>query len=323
MRRLLYLIVVLLATACSYSGVHSGRGFDEAEALIQTDPAAALEKLNAYDLSRFNDSATMARWALLYSEALAVNNLTAPTDTIVNIAIDYYGRHGRNDEFRRASRLKALIQAGERRDELATALYLQKEKEFMLYKERSVRGLYIAACAIVLILAGGVIVWQHQRLKIKNLENNALISEASGLRDECSALSTKLNGSLANRFGVIDELCQTYYESQGTKTEKKAIIDKVKSQIDALKADEGLFAEMEHSVNACRNDLLSLLKEEWPAIKPDDYRLEVYLASGLSNRTIALLIGESIDVVYKRKSRLKARLSASALPHSGLFLSVF
>lgn len=323
MRVLLYLLIVLVATACSYSGKHPGRGFDEAEALMQTDPAAALEKLNAYDLSCFDDSATMARWALLYSEALAGNKLAAPTDTIVNIAIDYYGRHGRDDEFRRASRLKALIQAGERRDELATALYLQKEKEFMLYKERSVRGMYVAACAMVMILAGGVILWQQQRLKIKKLENNALICEASGLRDECSALSTKLNGSLANRFGVIDDLCQTYYESQGTKTEKKAIVDKVKSQIDALKTDEGLFSEMEQSVNACRNDLLSLLKEEWPGIKPDDYRLEVYLASGLSNRTIALLIGESIDVVYKRKSRLKARLVASELPHSGLFLSVF
>lgn len=33
----------------------------------------------------------MARWALLYSEALAVNRLSAPTDTIVNIAIDYSG----------------------------------------------------------------------------------------------------------------------------------------------------------------------------------------------------------------------------------------
>jgi len=323
MRRLLYLLVVLIATACTYTGSYSGHSFDDAEALLQTDPAAAFEKLNAYDLSKFDDSATMARWALLYSEALVGNNLAAPTDTIINIAVDYYSLHGFDDEFRRASRLKALMAQGAHCNELATALYLQKEKEYMLFKERSERRLYIAGFVIVLLVSVGIILWQRQRLKIKKIENNALICEASGLREECSALLTKLNGTLANRFGVIDELCQTYYESQGTKMEKKAIVDKVKSQIEALKADEGIFAEMERSVNACRDDMLSLLKSEWPDIKTDDYRLAVYLASGLSNRTIALLIGECIDVVYKRKSRLKARLSASGMPHSGLFLSVF
>ena len=63
MRRLLYLLLVVVATACSYSGAYPGHGFDEAEALLHSDPAAALEKLNAYDLTRFDDSAAMARWA--------------------------------------------------------------------------------------------------------------------------------------------------------------------------------------------------------------------------------------------------------------------
>ncbi|MDE6542630.1 MAG: helix-turn-helix transcriptional regulator, partial [Muribaculaceae bacterium] len=81
--------------------------------------------------------------------------------------------------------------------------------------------------------------------------------------------------------------------------------------------------EMEHCVNECRGGMLEVLKKEWPTIKPDEYRLMVYLASNLSNRTIAILIGESIEVVYKRKSRLKAKLGALDLPDGGAFLSVF
>lgn len=65
---------------------------------------------------------------------------------------------------------------------------------------------------------------------------------------------------------------------------------------------------MERGVDACRDGLAADIRREWPAIKPDDYRLAIYMLSGLSNRTIALLLGESMDVVYKRKSRLKARL---------------
>lgn len=121
MRCLLYIFVLLVITGCSFS-----RSFpevlDEAQRLMQTDPSAALSKLNAVDVSEFQDSATMARWALLYSEAMAVNRLSAPTDTIVNIAIDYYGRHHLTDEFQKATRLKSLILPADSTDALATAL---------------------------------------------------------------------------------------------------------------------------------------------------------------------------------------------------------
>ena len=44
----------------------------------------------------------MARWALLYSEAMVVNQLSAPTDSIINIAVDYYGHHNLKDQFKKA-----------------------------------------------------------------------------------------------------------------------------------------------------------------------------------------------------------------------------
>ena len=46
--------------------------------------------------------------------------------------------------------------------------------------------------------------------------------------------------------------------------------------------------------------------------KPTTTKLAVFLASRLSTRTISLLLGESVDVVHKRKSRLKMRLKAIA-----------
>ena len=81
MRGLIYIVVLLVAAGCGVSGVHP-RALDEAERM------------------------TMARWALLYSEAIAANKLSAPTDTIVDIAIDYYGRHNLMSEYQRASMLK-------------------------------------------------------------------------------------------------------------------------------------------------------------------------------------------------------------------------
>lgn len=280
---------------------------------MQCDPSAALSKLNEIDVSEFKDSATMAHWALLYSEALVSNNLSAPTDTIVNIAIDYYGLHNKKDEFRKASRLKALMNSHGNKDALATALYLQKEKEYFLYKERAKLERYIFVSLIALSIVVGIIIWMRQRIKLQALQNEALIAEASGLRlridhsnNDISRLQTKLHGLLDNRFALIDSLCQTYYETQGTKNERKVIIDKVKSEIESLRTQS--FSEMEQTINDCLDNLLIKVQSLYPAIKPQDYQLLVFLAGNLSSRTISLLLGESIDVIYKRKSRLKSRL---------------
>lgn len=327
MRSLLYILITLVVSGCGYTSMQP-KALDEAKRLMLSDPSAALSKLNTVDVSELRDSAVMARWALLYSEAMVVNRLAAPTDTIVNIAIDYYGRHNMQDEFLKASRLKALIQASDNTDALATALYLQKEKEFFLYKERTRRELYTIIGLVILLIAIGIILWMRQRMKLQSMRNEALIAEASGLKsqidagkDDVDKLESKLRGLLENRFALIDSLCQTYYESQGTKIERKAIVEKVKDEIESIRSDS--FSEMEQTVNDCCNDVLSKVKECYPQIKAEDYHLLVYLASNLSTRTISLLLGESVDVVYKRKSRLKSRLKDIVAANCPEIMTIF
>lgn len=327
MRKLIYIVIIMVVTGCSLSGNHSV-ALDDAQRLMSSDPATALSKLNAIDVSEFRDSATMAKWALLYSEAMVANKLSAPTDTIINIAIEYYASHHLNEEFLKASNLKALKQDTASCDALASALYLQKEKEFFLYKERSKRQLYMAVCIIIVILTAGVLIWMRQRMKVQRIQNDMLMAEASTLnsridadRCEVDRLETKLHGMLQNRFSLIDSLCQTYYESQGTKTERKAIIDKVKSEIEAVRTAS--FSEMEQIVNDCRDNMLIKVKENFPNIKAEDYQLLVYLASGLSSRTISLLLDESVEVIYKRKSRLKLRLKEKVESHVPEIMTIF
>lgn len=327
MRSLFYIIILLVFAGCGLSSSQP-KELEEARRLLPSDPKAALSKLNNVDISEFHDSATMARWALLYSEAMVANRLAAPTDTIVNIAIEYYGRHNITDEFQKASRLKTLIQSSTDKDALSTALYLQKEKEFFVYRERTKRQQFMLISIIILIIAAGIIVWMYQRLKIRSLQNEALIAEASGLkiqidagRDDMGRLEKKLSGLLENRFALIDSLCQTYYESRGTKIERKAIIEKVKTEIESVRTDS--FDKMEQAVNDCRDNLLVKVKTRYPDIKPEEYQLLVYLASGLSTRSISLLLSESVEVIYKRKSRLKARIKEIVMPSCPEIMTVF
>lgn len=158
---------------------------------------------------------------------------------------------------------------------------------------------------VAMLVAAGVIVWMRQRMRMQALQNATLMAEASGLKNRIDAgrgdvdrLKSKLHGLLDGRFALIDSLCQTYYESQGTKTERKAIIDKVKSEIESVRTDS--FERIEQAVNDCRDNLLEKVRCIYSAIKPEEYRLLGYLASGLSTRTISLLLDESVDVVYMR-----------------------
>ena len=152
-------------------------------------------------------------------------------------------------------------------------------------------------------------------------EAAALKCQIAARGDDIGRMGTILHGLLESRFELIDSLCATYYETQGTKTERKAIADKVKSEIDALRADS--FPRMEQAVNDCRDNILVRVKEVLPAIKPEDYRLAVYLAVGLSTPSLCLLLGESVDVVYKRKSRLKSRLKSAVTPSDSDIMDIF
>jgi DNA-binding CsgD family transcriptional regulator len=80
---------------------------------------------------------------------------------------------------------------------------------------------------------------------------------------------------------------------------------------------------MEQTVNDCRDNLLVRVREYYPEIKPEEYQLLVYLTSGLSARTISLLLGESVDVIYKRKSRLKSRLKETVAPACPDIMEIF
>ena len=151
MRLLFYIAFLLLVTGCGCV-VSSTPGFEDEERLLGTDPQAAFERLSAYDVAGFDDSATMARWALLYSEAMAASRMWTPTDTIINIAIDYYSRRPQSADYLRAREIRAAMEACDNKDALVTALYSQKEKEYQLYRERLCRQQYLFAAVVVVLL---------------------------------------------------------------------------------------------------------------------------------------------------------------------------
>ena len=65
---------------------------DMAETVIHTQPDSALIILQTIDELQIPTRALQARYALLYTQALDKNYLPLTGDSLINIAIDYYGR---------------------------------------------------------------------------------------------------------------------------------------------------------------------------------------------------------------------------------------
>lgn len=307
MRGLLLFLLILLAGACAGGNTRNGE-LDEAQALLDDTPEKAFEKLNALDVSEFHDSATVARWALLYSEAMLRNRLTAPADTIIDIAVSYYRRHGDRHALQRALAVKQTRTETPATDELLQARYIQKVKEYALYKARREKTTLAGCLLLAAIAALGSILWMRGRLRLKQAEAAMLLAEADALRQEADTSRASAGSLFDKRFALIGRLCDTYYEAQGTRAERAVLAGRVKTEIEALRTDGEAFSELERQVNAGRDNLLTRLRKALPDIRPAEYTLAVYLACGFSSRSIALLLDEKIDNVYKRKSRLKARI---------------
>lgn len=331
MRGLFYIVMLIVAAGCCSVHDPDEMALNSAEELLEENPRAAYDRLGAMDISDFSDSATMARWALLYSESMAMSRMHVPTDTIVNIAVGYYSYHGKQQELSRAHAAKQLLQAGgdDDYDALISALYVQKEREYALYVERMDRERYMAVALVVMLIGLGVIVWQRQRLRIQRLRNETLLGEASMLQGKLTGMSAtasdmqqRVRALFDERFRLIARLCDTYYETQGTRAERNAIAEQVKGEIAAIKSDKGMNAAMESAVNDGCGGLISLLREQCAWMKEDDCRLMTYLACGFSNRAVSMLMGMSVDAVYKRKSRLRARIKAESPMDMERFLAV-
>lgn len=316
MRGLLYIVILCVISGCT-SGLSTDRRLSDAESMMLTDPRQALESLNAIDISEFTDSADMAHWALLYSEALEGAGIKLTSDSIINIAVDYYSGRDETELYDRAAVVRRLIldnvtAGADSADALANARYLQKMREYTLYRERKNRQITVLIMASMLLLAFATVIYLRLKMREMNIRLDATMRDALSLSDIATRNEEKdrlVKKLLNEKFRLIDRLCNTYYEAHGTAVERSAIVRDVTDEIEALGNDDATFRSLEQIVNDCHSGILDELKNSEVKLSDAEYRLLVYLSCGFSNRSVSILSDERIETVYKRKSRLKQKLS--------------
>lgn len=213
--------------------------------------------------------------------------------------------------------------------------FARQELEAEKLKETQRMQLWIFAIIIVILFSIGL-VWNFKRrhviLKLEMENTMSLVDEIKrtlqAKQDVIDSLSEQVlsmkaisrNSDLLvstlfeKRFEMLNGLFTSYFSGQNKLFEKNTIYKEVQNIVKGFSEDSESFAEVESMVNQKYENILVTIKKCFPKIKETDYKFFCFTFAGLSSRAISLLLDESLDNVYQKRSRWKARIDALNIP---------
>lgn len=177
------------------------------------------------------------------------------------------------------------------------------------------RTLWLIIIIVVLIL--GITIYscyKYYSSSQEQIERNFIL--AQNLRDivsqkefENSEKNFLLRDKLKSEFSIIDKLCHKLYECDDISIAGKRISKMVIEVIDELSNNKKKIMDIEKSVDAICDNIISDFKSDFPNLKDIDYRVFLYSILGFSPSSIMVFLGEkNITSVYERKRRLKDKI---------------
>lgn len=192
---------------------------------------------------------------------------------------------------------------------------LQIENESMRRQNRSAVIIYSLLVVILLgAIAGAAIAWRR-KLQQKNRQIGEYLAAAQDAEnsknilldelDEQKEKERRLKELLENRFAEIRELAGTYYEFGYSKKLQK----KVEQLLSFQSFGQDMFEVIENVVNAKNNGAIEKIRSEFPSIAEENIKLLNLIYAGFSPQEISVIINDTPQNIYVRKSRLKRKLA--------------
>lgn len=209
-------------------------------------------------------------------------------------------------------------------------VYEKNKKTLEYEKIKSERLLWTLVFLVSLIAGGAGIVIMGRHVRQKEDERRAVIVEAENLRSDLrrqiednQLISGSIKDLLSQKYSVVNQLCETYYQNQDSKLAKKRIVDEVEQILRQFKDVSATLPEMYIKTDKYFHDIIESFRTDFPNLKDDDLRLFLYAMMGFSARSMAYFLDEKIDVVYNRKSRLKAKIRSCISERKEKYLAIF
>ncbi len=189
------------------------------------------------------------------------------------------------------------------------------ENENMKRQNRNVMVIYsLLVVILVLVLMWLVLLWRR-KIKMKNsqIEHYLVVAQEAensknsllGELDVQKEKEKRLKELLESRFREIRELAGTYYEFGYS----KKLHRKVEQILSFQSFGQDMFEVIENVVNAKNNGAIEKIRRLYPQIPEENIKLLNLIYAGFSPQEISVIINDSPQNIYVRKSRLKRKLA--------------
>ena len=220
--------------------------------------------------------------------------------------------------------------------------FAHQELEAEKLKERQRMQLWVFSIFIIIIIFVGIIIYFkrqqviiklemegammitseiEQALQTKQTIIDSLSEQVSAMKANSDSTDLLVSTLFSKRLDVLNGLFTSYFSGQNKLFEKNSIYKEVQNIVKGFSEDEESFAEVESMVNLKHGNILQTLKNSFPKMKEADYKFLCFTFAGLSTRAISLLLDESLDNIYQKRSRWKVKIDALKIPEKALLLS--
>ena len=205
--------------------------------------------------------------------------------------------------------------------------FLRQELAFQHYKQRTEKVIWMLGIGLVVTLAGITIYGIRKRMRQRVMR---IQEEKARLEEDLEVLQTTQektealkNGLFESKMKELDKLVLvSLKEFKNEESRNRAILKLVQDTKDQIHGNKKNMANLEKWVNEYKDNVMQHLRSE--IVLPDEsyYELACYLLANFSVNTIALLMDETTNTIYKRRSRIRLLIQDSSALHKEQFQQI-
>ena len=199
-----------------------------------------------------------------------------------------------------------------------------EELQISLTAAHTIKYLICIICLIIIVSAIVIIRMMinhsHDREREWIIRAQELSTSLNTITASNSVMQADVRDLFEMRFSQIDRLCKDYYQYQGHKSMQRKVAEQLSTMITNLGNDASTLSELRTFANKFTHQLITDLECQIPDLKEGEIKLFLYRVLGFSPAAISLFLGEKIELIYTRKSRLKAKIMSSSATRKNEFL---
>ncbi|MCC8118029.1 MAG: hypothetical protein LIP09_04665 [Bacteroidales bacterium] len=153
--------------------------------------------------------------------------------------------------------------------------------------------------------------------------NTSLTNEKNHLKrltQKNEEMEKEMETLFKKQWSTLNFLCNQYFDKDSEQKLRETITKEIKKEIEKLKNSDAQL-EMERAVNRYMGNIIDVMKQECPFLKPRDIKFLTFEMAGFSPTAVCIYTDITIDYFYLKRSNLIKKINNSAAEHKDWFLS--